>query len=54
MEPRGGGRLPLSLHAAAAGAGLGGGRGRRLPGPRVAGPIAQYSGRGRGRARAPG
>lgn len=41
-----------SLHvaAAAAAAGLGGGRGRRLPGQRVAGPIAQYSGRGRGRA----
>ena len=56
MEPRGGGRIPLSLHAAAAAAaaaGLGGGRGRRLPGSRVAGPIAQYSGRGRGQVRAP-
>lgn len=45
-----------SLHvaAAAAAAGLGGGRGRRLPGQPVAGRIAQHSGRGRGRGRAPG
>ena len=45
-----------SLHvaAAAAAAGLGAGRGRRLPGQPVAGRIAQYSGRGRGRGRAPG
>lgn len=44
------------LHVAAAAPGLGGGRGRRLPRQRVAGPIAQYSGRGRGRrwGRAPG
>lgn len=45
-----------SLHVAAAAtaAGLGGGRGRRLPGQPVAGRIAQYCGRGRGRGRAPG
>lgn len=39
------------LHVAAAAAELGGGRGRRLPRQRVAGRIAQYSRRGRGRSR---